>query len=124
MADFATAYERMMTDEGGYKLHQVEGDKGGMTYAGIARNKNPGWDGWSFIDRGEVPPSQMVRAWYHTNYWLPIHGDSIGSQPIANSIFNFAVNAGTAVAVKLAQLVVGATPDGVLGTRTIAALNA
>lgn len=128
MANFLPAYEAMIRDEGGYQLHTVEGDRGGMTYAGIARNFNGNWPGWGYIDRGETPPTEMVRAWYHANYWLPIAGDSLTSQAIANSIFNFAVNSSApgkpTVAIKLAQLVVGATPDGVLGSRTVAALNA
>lgn len=128
MADFLQAFEAMIKDEGGYVLHTVQGDRGGMTYAGIARNFNSDWEGWAFIDRGETPPTEMVRSWYHTSYWLPIAGDSIISQVVASSIFNFAVNSSAprrpTVAVKLAQLVVGATPDGVLGSRSVAALNA
>lgn len=124
MADFLPAYEAMIKDEGGYVLHTVEGDRGGMTYAGIARKMNPTWAGWAYIDRGETPPTAMVRDWYHTTFWLPIAGDSIVSQDVASSVFNFGVNAGSKVAIKLAQLVVGATPDGVLGPRTVAAINA
>lgn len=128
MADFAQAFEAMIKDEGGYVLHTVEGDRGGMTYAGIARNMNPDWPGWAYIDRGETPPTEVVREWYRINYWLPIAGDSLTSQAVAASIFNFAVNSSApgrpTVAVKLAQLVVGATPDGALGPRSVAALNA
>lgn len=128
MADFLQAYEAMIKDEGGYVLHNVPGDRGGMTYAGIARNMNPNWPGWAHIDRGETPPTEMVRNWYHESYWLPIAGDHIISQDTACSIFNFAVNSSAprrpTVAIKLAQLVVGATPDGVLGPRSVAAINA
>ena len=42
-----------MKDEGGYVLHEVPGDTGGMTYAGIARNKNPQWNGWALVDKKE-----------------------------------------------------------------------
>lgn len=128
MADFLQAYEPMIVDEGGYKLHTVEGDRGGATYAGIARNFNPDWPGWQYIDRGDVPPTEMVREWYRTSYWLPICGDQISSQKVASSIFNFAVNTSAprrpTLAVKLAQLVVGATPDGSFGQKTLAAINA
>lgn len=128
MADFASAYEQMLLDEGGYKLHMVEGDRGGMTYAGISRKMNPNWEGWAFLDRGETPPTSMVRDWYQASYWVPINGDQIVSQEIASSIFNFAVNTSTpgkpTVAAKLAQLVVKTTPDGDIGPRTLAALNA
>jgi hypothetical protein len=45
MADFAPAFEAMIKAEFGYLLHHVPGDRGGMTYAGIARNMNPSWHG-------------------------------------------------------------------------------
>jgi len=123
MADFLPAYEAMICNEGGYVLHNVSGDRGGMTYAGIARNMNPQWPGWDLIDRDQDVPAQLVREFYKRNFWDPIQGDQITSQVIAQTIFDFHVNAG-AVARKLAQLVVGATPDGVIGNKTLAALNA
>ncbi|NBW20755.1 MAG: N-acetylmuramidase [Caulobacteraceae bacterium] len=123
MADFLPAYEAMIRNEGGYVLHDVPGDRGGQTYAGIARNMNPRWPGWALIDRGQDVPAQLVREFYKINFWDPIQGDRIISQVIAQTIFDFHVNAG-AVARKLAQLVVGATPDGAIGDKTLAALNA
>jgi lysozyme family protein len=123
VADFVPAFEAMIKDEGGYVLHNVEGDRGGMTYAGIARNMNPGWSGWGNIDRQEPVPAQLVRDFYRQNYWTPIRGDEINHQAVAQTIFNFHVNAG-GVAIKLAQLVVGSTPDGAMGAKTVAALNA
>lgn len=123
MADFLPAFEAMIRNEGGYVLHTIEGDRGGMTYAGIARNMNPQWPGWALIDAKQDVPAQMVRDFYRENFWRPIRGDQITSQVIAQSIFDFHVNAG-AVARKLAQLVVGATPDGAIGDKTVAALNA
>lgn len=112
----------MIRNEGGYVLHKVEGDRGGMTYAGIARNMHPGWRGWVNIDNGDQVPAQLVRDFYREQFWAPIKGDQINSQVIAQSIFDFNVNAG-AVARKLAQLVVGATPDGAFGDKTISLLN-
>lgn len=127
MADFKPAFDKMLLDEGGLKLHTVAGDRGGQTYGGIARNFNPSWPGWTFIDRGETPPVQLVFEFYREAYWEPVRGDEL-PQRIAESIFNFAVNTSApykpAVAVKLAQAVVGATPDGQMGARTVAALNA
>lgn len=124
MADFLPAYERMLLNEGGYKLHTVQGDRGGMTYAGIARKRWPQWQGWEFIDHGDTPPADMVRAFYRDNFWTPVRGDDIKDQAIASSLFDFAVNAGVATAVKMAQIVVGTTPDGKVGAKTLAALNA
>ena len=123
MADFEPAYEAMIRNEGGYVLHNVAGDRGGMTYAGIARNMNPQWAGWSVIDAGGEPPADMVRAFYRANFWNNIRGDEIQHQAIAQSIFDFHVNTGRPARV-LAQIVVGVTPDGSFGPRTVAALNA
>ena len=122
MADFAPSFEVMIRNEGGYVLHNVEGDRGGQTYAGIARNMHPQWPGWGPIDRQEAVPAQLVREFYRQQFWNPIKGDELTHQGIAQAIFDFHVNAG-AVAVKLAQLVVGSTPDGSIGPRTVAALN-
>lgn len=123
MAAFNEAYERMIVNEGGYALHQVEGDKGGATYAGIARNAHPEWDGWRILDSGNKPTADDVRVFYRTHYWNPICGDQINSDRIARSIFDFHVNAGRP-AIKLAQIVVGQTPDGTVGPKTLDALNA
>lgn len=123
MADFASAFEEMIRDEGGYQLTDIPGDAGGLTYAGIARKPNSDWPGWSYIDRKETPPSQLVRDFYKSNFWDDIKGDQISSQKIASSIFNFYVNAGKP-AKTLAQLVVGATPDGSFGEKTVNLLNA
>ena len=51
MADFLQAFESMIRNEGGYKLHSAEGDRGGMTYAGIARNFHPTWPGWAAMPK-------------------------------------------------------------------------
>ena len=123
MADFLPAFEAMIRNEGGYVLHDVPGDRGGMTYAGIARNMNPQWPGWDLIDHKQEVPAALVRDFYKRHFWDDIRGDEITHQAVASDIFNFYVNAGGA-ALKLAQLVVGATPDGVFGPRTVAALNA
>lgn len=122
MADFKPAFDRMIRDEGGFVLHNVPGDRGGMTYAGIARNMHPKWAGWEQIDATGAAPAQLVHDFYRTNFWNDIKGDEIAEQAIASDIFNFYVNTGRPAKV-LAQVVVGATPDGVFGPRTVQALN-
>lgn len=124
MADFLPAFERMLVNEGGYRLHSVPGDTGGLTYAGIARRKNPHWPGWAAIDRGETPPADLVRNFYRAEFWSTVNGDRIESQRVAENIFDFGVNAGWRTAAKLAQVIVGATPDGAIGPKTLERLNA
>lgn len=125
MAEFDPAFEKMLHDEGGYQLTNIPGDRGGMTYAGIARNPNPDWPGWALVDRKEFggPLTSMVREFYRQRFWNVVRGDEIRDQAIAETIFNFAVNTGTSVAIKLAQVIVGATPDGGIGPKTVELLN-
>lgn len=122
MSSEVHAFDAMIINEGGFVLHNVPGDRGGMTYAGIARKFNPNWPGWTDIDNGRTPKTSDVREFYRVNYWEPISGDSL-PQPIAQTIFDFAVNAGVKTAAKLAQAVVGMAPDGVIGPKSIAALS-
>lgn len=122
MADFRPAYERMIRDEGGYVLHNVPGDRGGQTYAGIARNMHPKWPGWTVIDSGGTPAAQLVHDFYRVLFWDDIKGDQIADQMVASDIFNFYVNTGRPAKV-LAQVVAGVTPDGTMGAQTIAAIN-
>lgn len=123
MADFERAYEKTLAKEGGYVLHTVKDDRGGMTYAGISRRAHPHWPGWIVIDRGQEPDADLVRHFYRLNYWQRIRGDDIARQEVAESFFDFAVNAGVKVATKMVQIIAGVTTDGKVGEKTLAALN-
>jgi len=127
VANFEPSFEKMIKNEGGYVLHTVAGDNGGQTYAGIARNFHSSWKGWDFIDRGDTDNdvlTQMVREFYKKNFWDRIKGDDLNKQGIAESLFDFSVNAGIKTASKLAQLVIGTTPDGIIGARSLEKINA
>ena len=121
--DYFPAYEKMIVREGGYKLTNDPRDKGGMTYAGVARNRHPNWVGWEIIDQGGAPPASMVRDFYRIQFWTPLRLDALIDQRIASTLFDFAVNAGVGTSAKLAQIVVGATPDGQIGAKSVAAIN-
>ena len=133
MADFKTALNLILKNEGGYG--NDKDDPGGETYKGIARNMNSKWNGWVTIDLlkhdakfpknldAETALQDKVAAFYEVNYWDKILGDNITSQNIANSIFDFAVNAGTSTSSLLAQMVVGVKADGVIGDQSIDAIN-
>ncbi len=134
MADFAKAFVLTMKAEGGYDNDPQ--DPGGETYKGIARKMNSKWDGWIIIDMmkkernfpvnldNNVKLQEKIKAFYEVNYWDKIRGDDIENQDIAESIFDFAVNAGPIVSAKLAQITVSAEPDGVIGPKTIEKINA
>lgn len=123
MAEFLPPFERMLINEGGMVLHEVKDDRGGQTFAGIARNSWPRWSGWAIVDARGTPNVGIVRNFYRTNFWDAMSLDEVHNQDIARTLFDFGVNAGPKVAIKLAQVVVGATPDGTVGPKTIAMLN-
>ena len=129
MDDFSRSFNFLMKLEGGFKLHEVPGDRGGMTYAGIARKFNPEWGGWEFLDNREKPPATLVKEFYHRKYWVQIQGDSI-KWPVNCSLFCCAVNMGTRKAIILIQIAVNALygerklkPDGIIGDKTLSAVS-
>ncbi len=137
MADFIKSYEKTSKFEGGYANHK--NDKGGETYKGIARKMHPNWVGWKIVDRyktssltfaqldkvlkGNGQIQEMVELFYRANFWDKIMGDSISKQEIADNIYDFAVNSGVSRAVKYAQRVVKTEEDGIIGIKTIRAIN-
>ena len=135
-----TLIERMLVREGGYVVHLVPGDRGGVTYAGVSRNAHPDEDIWKEVDveieravaTGLIDPSSSrgysfsfrsglmdtkIETFYNIHYWHPLR---CGEYPLASaeSIFDGAVNLGVRTATKLAQSVVGVKVDGVMGPKT------
>ncbi|GLS25001.1 glycoside hydrolase family 108 protein [Marinibactrum halimedae] len=126
MAEFTPALNKMLRNEGGYIDHCVAGDRGGQTFAGISRRFHPTWPGWPLIDScdKENPNlTALVYKFYRQQFWQPIKADYLHHQIVAESIFDFAVNAGVRIAVKVAQIVVDTSPDGIVGPKTLEQLN-
>ena len=133
MANFQQALQNTFKNEGGY-INDPD-DSGGETYKGISRSNNSKWGGWVFIDMvrnnknfphildSDVQLQASVSSFYESNYWDRVKGDDILNQDVANSIFDFAVNAGVFTSSALAQLVVGTKPDGIIGGESIDAIN-
>jgi lysozyme family protein len=129
MANFIEAYQEVIKNEGVYSFDP--NDSGGETLMGISKNNWPKWDGWKIVDTLSSPKEMAinvelqnkVQSFYLQNFWNPIKGDEIHSQVIANSIMDFAVNAGAKTSVRLAQKVVGVKDDGIIGNNTLNALN-
>lgn len=155
MAEFLQAYAPVAQFEGGWC--NVKGDAGGETYAGIARNFFPTWPGWAVIDAAKSHPScrqgtrafsrhlaaipglqDMVTDWYRREWW-----DRMGlarfPQPVADELFEQAVNLGRGGAGRYLQrlcnslnydkrtgrpLFVDLAEDGAVGPKTLAALSA
>lgn len=145
MADFAKAYATTMGHEGGYA--KDADDLGGETYRGIARKFNPGWAGWTKLDKARrirgFPASldrdtalqADVRAFYKQHYWDKFQGDAIPSQAIADELFDTGVNMGIPRAVEFLQralnvlnrnekLYADLVADGLFGPKTLTVVRA
>lgn len=59
---------------------------------------------------------------YHQNYWEPLSCDDLPAG-VDLSVFDMGVNAGVLRGAKILQNVVGARPDGVIGSQTLLAVN-
>jgi len=64
-----------------------------------------------------------VIDFYKDEYWFKYKLDKLNTDLKAKEMFIFGVNAGMRNAIKLAQSVVGAKVDGVIGKQTIKAIN-
>lgn len=125
MADFKKAQAKMLELEGGFKLHNVAGDRGGLTFAGIASASHPDWEGWELAKANEndLALVDMVGKFYKAHYWDKIRGDDIVDQGVAQVLYFKAVNSGVKSASKQAQAIVNALADGYIGDKSIAAIN-
>lgn len=149
MAKFEIAEAITGRNEGGYADNKA--DRGGETFAGIARNFWPNWEGWTYIDRYKddfikakanrktklslaawvnasakvitEPVSQLVSEFYKSNFWDVNKLDHVDDQQIANTVYDFGVNSGTVRAAKVLQEAIGVVQDGKIGPQTISAVN-
>ena len=60
---------------------------------------------------------------FKQNYWNACKADQIQDQSVANMLVDFAYNSGVSKAVKHLQLVLGITADGIIGNKTLYAIN-
>ncbi len=111
MTAFDDAFAAVIGEEGGYV--DDPDDPGGETKYGISKAAYPA------LNIKNITLAQAKQI-YHDNYWKNIQGDSIPA-PVAEQVFDFAVNAGVGCATKLLQRVVGVPEDGVIGPRTVLA---
>lgn len=61
---------------------------------------------------------------YRSQYWYQMRADDIADQSIANLMVDFAWTSGVARASKYLQRAVGAKQDGIVGAKTLHAVNA
>ncbi|WP_417762179.1 glycoside hydrolase family 108 protein [Shewanella sp.] len=124
--------DALIIREGGYSNRK--NDRGGATRYGIteATARRHGYEG----DMANLPYDLAVDI-YASEFWQSLKLDSIGdiSQPLAVQLFDFGVNSAPKNAATQLQLLLNVlndeqrlyadlTVDGILGSKTIAALTA
>lgn len=115
MANFDLAIPKLLKKEGG--LSNDKNDRGGLTKYGIAQKFYP------TLDIANLTEEQAA-AIYRRDYWNPLRLDEVESQIKAELIFESGVNFGIKTIAKIAQTIVDAQPDGIIGAKSLAAINA
>lgn len=138
---FADGYSVVLKNEGWYA--NVKGDAGGMTYAGIAYNIYPNWQGWAVIDAAikdysmnygndlpnnyHIPQLDSAVQSFYQDLWNRSMAGQISFVPTQVLYFDFYVNSAKAVQVVQQVLVdrgAKISVDNAIGPQTITAINA
>jgi lysozyme family protein len=121
MSRFEECLARVLKHEGGYVNDPL--DSGGRTNLGVTQRV---WEEFvghpvSEADMRALTP-QKVAPMYKIKYWNPSYC-AVLPKGLDYVVFDFAVNAGTGRSVKTLQSAIGCVSDGVIGPRTMAAIN-
>lgn len=145
MGNFDKAFQITLGHEGGYS--NDANDPGGETIYGVARTKNPTWEGWPLLDnfkkdkinfpKNALADSSIlshVKALYKKKYWDVHLLDTLNSQEIANELFDTGINQGTGKAASFLLLALDllnrggkdyadVSQDGIVNPSDITAVN-
>jgi lysozyme family protein len=100
--------------EGGYV--NDKNDKGGETNFGISKRQYPK------LDIKELTEADAI-AIYKEDYWNKLNLSLLISEVVAEKIFDMCVNLGPHRAIEIAQEIVGARKDGILGSESAYLIN-
>lgn len=117
---FDEAFEHLLKHEGGWVNHPD--DPGGETNLGVTKNVWESWVGHRVKTMKNLTPED-VKPLYKKKYWDVVKGDDLPSG-VDYCVFDASVNSGPGRAAKWLQEAVGAFPDGAIGPKTLAAVNA
>lgn len=122
MPTFKDAILTILDHEGGFVNNPA--DRGGATNLGITIGTLSTWLGRqaTIADVQNLTKDTAI-AIYKKNYWDKVSGDQLKYYSVALTLFDQAVNRGPASAIKQAQKIVGVTQDGVMGPKTVEAIN-
>jgi lysozyme family protein len=119
--NFDAALKQVLRHEGGYADHPS--DPGGATMMGITRSTLANWRGRE-VSKDEVRALSRREAGeiYRARYWNAVSGDALPAG-LDLVLFDHAVNSGPGRAVRTLQGLLAVEVDGLMGPRTLAALE-
>lgn len=120
--NFEQSLALALKEEGGWVDHPS--DPGGETNMGVTKKIWEEWVGHP-VPAGSLQNLTVadVVPLYKAKYWDKVRGDDL-PEGVDYAMFDFAINSGPTRAIKTLQRAVGVTPDGVIGPKTLAAVNA
>lgn len=123
MADIEKLIPKILKHEGGYSNHP--NDTGGCTMKGITIGVFRRYYGKDKTceDLKKITDEQWFRI-FKTGYWDKMKADEIENQSIAELCVQMCWGSGAVTAIKKIQSCLGCEPDGIVGRKTLAALNA
>jgi lysozyme family protein len=123
MADYTGAFIYLMSLEDSTGRGLITNDDGGRTRWGISEK----WSGSLPSDYYEMTAFDSrvyASQWYKRVYWDRMLGDQITSNKLAAQVFSIGVNVALDTAITLLQRCLHIPDDGVMGPKTLNALNA
>jgi lysozyme family protein len=119
--NFDAALASVLKHEGGWADHPK--DPGGATMKGVTLKTYSDWLGRQATkDELRNIPGEHLKTIYKTRYWDAVRADDLPAG-VDYVVFDLAVNSGPGRAAKMLQAAVGATPDGAIGLKTLAAVK-
>lgn len=119
-------------------LHKNPNEKG-LTFMGIYETAHPSWQGWGQVRAainayGDIEKASIalynddaliekVKIFYKKEFWDKMRLDEVDSELKACELFVFGVNVDTVPAVRVLQRLLGVVVDGIMGQKTLKALN-
>lgn len=117
MAYFEQAAVKTLMREGGTTLFNGAIDKGGLCRFGISQRDFPQLDIHNLTE-------QKARQIYRIEYWDKLNASAIGSQAVAENIFNSAISMGVDTTLGIIKLTLGGQcKHGILHGCVIEAIN-
>lgn len=111
--NFDEAFDRLIDHEGGYVNSRA--DPGGETKFGISKRSYP-------QENIAALTLERARLIYLRDFWGPCGADAL-PDAIKFHVFDLAVNSGVTAAIRILQRAAGTSIDGVLGPRTLKAVQ-